>query len=54
VEMSETGYRIGRTSLLTVLQAQTELSSARGRAVDASLEAQRALADLEEALGADL
>jgi outer membrane protein TolC len=52
--MSETGYRIGRTSLLTVLQAQTDLSAARSRAVDASLEAQRALADLEEALGADL
>jgi cobalt-zinc-cadmium efflux system outer membrane protein len=54
VEMSEAGYRIGRTSLVTVLQAQTELSAARSRAVDAALEAQRALADLEEALGADL
>ena len=54
VEMSETGYRIGRTSLLAVLQARTELSAARGKSVDAVLEAQRALADLEEALGADL
>jgi outer membrane protein, heavy metal efflux system len=54
VEMSQTGYRIGRTSLVTVLQAQTDLSAARSRAVDAALEAQRALADLEEALGADL
>jgi outer membrane protein, heavy metal efflux system len=54
LEMSETGYRIGRTSLFQVLQARTELSAARGRAVDAALDAQRALADLEEALGADL
>ncbi|HEX4386314.1 MAG TPA: TolC family protein [Myxococcales bacterium] len=54
VEMSETGYRIGRTSLLAVLQARTDLAAARGKAVDAVLEAQRALADLEEALGADL
>ena len=54
LEMAESGYRIGRTSLIAVLQAQNELSSARSRAIDAALEAQRALADLEEATGADL
>jgi cobalt-zinc-cadmium efflux system outer membrane protein len=53
LEMSQAGYRIGRTSLLAVLQAQSELSAAKGRAIDATLEAQRALADLEEAVGAD-
>lgn len=54
LEMAQAGYRIGRTTLITVLQAQGELSSARSRAVDATLDSQRAIADLEEALGADL
>ena len=54
LEMAQAGYKIGRTSLVSVLQAQTELASARSRSIDAALEAQRALADLEEAIGADL
>jgi cobalt-zinc-cadmium efflux system outer membrane protein len=54
LEMARAGYRIGRTSLITVLQAQNDLSSASSRALDAILEAQKALADLEEAIGADL
>jgi cobalt-zinc-cadmium efflux system outer membrane protein len=54
LEMSKAGYRIGRTALVTVLQAEGDFSAARSRSVDAALEAQRALADLEEALGADL
>jgi cobalt-zinc-cadmium efflux system outer membrane protein len=54
LEMARAGYRIGRTSLIAVLQAQNDLSSANSRALDAALDAQRALADLEEATGADL
>ena len=54
LEMARAGYSIGRTSLVAVLQAQSDLSSARGKSIDAALEAQRALADLEEASGADL
>ena len=53
LEMAQAGYKIGRTSLVSVLQAQTELASARSRSFDAALDAQRALADLEEAIGAD-
>jgi outer membrane protein TolC len=52
--MAREGYRIGRTSLVAVLQAQSDLGAARSRAIDAELETQRALADLEEAVGADL
>lgn len=54
LEMAQAGYRIGRTTLITVLQAQAELASARSRAIDATLDSQRAIADLEEAVGADL
>ncbi len=54
LEMARAGYRIGRTSLISVLQAQSDLSAARSRAIDADLEAERSLADLEEATGADL
>jgi cobalt-zinc-cadmium efflux system outer membrane protein len=54
LEMAREGYRIGRTSLVAVLQSQSELSAARSRAIDAELETQRAVADLEEAAGADL
>ncbi len=52
--MARAGYRIGRTSLIAVLQAQNDLASANSRALDATLDAQKALADLEEAIGADL
>lgn len=54
LEMARAGYRIGRTSLIAVLQAQNDLASASSRGLDAALEAQKALADLEEATGADL
>jgi len=54
LEMARAGYRIGRTSLIAVLQAQNDLASANSRALDATLDAQKALADLEEAIGADL
>ena len=54
LEMAREGYRIGRTSLVAVLQAQSDLGAARSRAIDAELETQKALADLEEAVGADL
>ena len=54
LEMARAGYRIGRTSLVAVLQAQNDLSSANSRAVDAALDAQKAIADLEEATGGDL
>jgi cobalt-zinc-cadmium efflux system outer membrane protein len=54
LDMARAGYRIGRTSLINVLQAQNDLSSANSRALEAALDAQRALADLEEAIGADL
>jgi cobalt-zinc-cadmium efflux system outer membrane protein len=54
LDMARAGYRIGRTSLVAVLQAQNDLSSARSRALDARLEMQKAVADLEEAIGADL
>lgn len=54
LEMARTGYGIGRTSLVAVLQAQTDLFAARSKAIDSALEAQRGLADLEEAVGEDL
>ncbi|MGZ6126057.1 MAG: TolC family protein [Myxococcales bacterium] len=54
LEMARAGYRIGRTSLIAVLQAQSDLGAARSRAIDASLESEKAVADLEEAVGADL
>jgi outer membrane protein TolC len=54
LEMARAGYRIGRTSLVSVLQSQSDLSAARSRAIDAELETQKAVADLEEAVGADL
>jgi cobalt-zinc-cadmium efflux system outer membrane protein len=54
LEMARAGYRIGRTSLIAVLQAQSDLSAANSRGLDAALDAQKALADLEEATGADL
>lgn len=52
--MALDAYQLGRTPLLTVLQAQTDLNSTRGLAADAAAEAQRAFADLQEATGAQL
>lgn len=51
LEMARQGYELGRTPLLSVLQAQGEVAQARGRSVDAGQEAQRAYADVEEAAG---
>ena len=53
-KMARDGYQLGRAPLLSVLQAQAEVSSAKSKASSAALEAQRALADLEEAIGAAL
>ena len=53
-KMARDGYQLGRAPLLSVLQAQAEVSNAKSRASSAALEAQRALADLEEAIGAAL
>lgn len=50
-EMARQGYELGRAPLFAVLQAQGEVSQARSRSVDAGQEAQRAYADLEEAVG---
>ncbi|MBS2023927.1 MAG: TolC family protein [Deltaproteobacteria bacterium] len=54
VELAQAAWRIGRAPLSQVTAAQSELAGAQLRGVDAVLEAQRALADLEEAIGADL
>ncbi len=52
-QMARAGYQLGRAPLLAVLQAQGEVTSARSRSVDALAEAQKSLADLEEATGAE-
>jgi outer membrane protein TolC len=49
--MARDAWELGRTPLIAVLQAQTELASAEAEASDAALSAQQALADLEEAAG---
>ncbi len=51
VRMAREAWELGRTPLTAVLQAQTELTSARADASDAALSAQQALADMEEAAG---
>ena len=53
LQMAREGYQLGRAPLVSVLQAQSDLASARGRAVDAAAEAQTAFADLEEAAGGE-
>lgn len=53
-EMARNGYELGRAPLVTVLQAQAEVTGARSRSVDAAVEAQKAFADLEEAVGETL
>lgn len=50
-EMARNGYQLGRSPLFSVLQAQAEVTAARSRGVDAAGEAQKAFADLEEAVG---
>ena len=52
-QMARAGYQLGRAALLTVLQAQGEVASARSKSVDAAADAQKSLADLEEATGAE-
>lgn len=49
--MARTGYELGRAPLVSVLQAQGEVTAARVKGVDAANEAQKAFADLEEAAG---
>jgi len=52
LQLARTAYELGRAPLLTVLSAQGELLAARANALDAALEVQRAIADIEEAIGA--
>ena len=52
-ELAQKSYTAGRAPLVSVLQAQSDVSQARARAVDAVAEAQSAFADLEEASGAE-
>jgi cobalt-zinc-cadmium efflux system outer membrane protein len=52
-QMARAGYQLGRAPLLSVLQAQGEVAGARGKSIDAAAEAQKSLADLEEATGAE-
>jgi cobalt-zinc-cadmium efflux system outer membrane protein len=52
--MTEEGYRDGRVDLLRLLEAQRALLDGRGAHVEAQSTAQRALADVERALGAPL
>lgn len=51
-ELARFAYSVGKAPLLSVLQAQSDLATDEGRAIDAALQAQVALADLEEASGA--
>lgn len=52
--MTEEGYRDGRVDLLRLLEAQRALLEGRGAYVEAQATAQRALADVERALGTPL
>ena len=52
--LSEESYRAGRTSVLGVLEAQRSLRELRGEALQAALEMQLSLAELEELLGTPL
>jgi len=54
VKMARDAWELGRTPLTAVLQAQTDLTSARADASDAALTAQTALADMEESAGVAL
>ena len=50
--LARVGWELGRTPLANVVLAESEVASARSRAIDAAGEAWSALADLEEAAGA--
>src|SRR5262245_22574010 len=52
--LAEESYRAGRTSVLGLLEAQRSLRDLRREALQAALDLQLALADLEEVLGAEL
>jgi cobalt-zinc-cadmium efflux system outer membrane protein len=52
--LAEESYRAGRTSLLGIIDAQRALRDLRREAVQAALDLQTSLADLEEALGTPL
>jgi outer membrane protein TolC len=52
--LAEESYRAGRTSILGVLDAQRNLRDLRRDALQAMLDLQMALADLEEILGTGL
>lgn len=49
--LARVAYKEGKAPLLTVLQAQADVASARNDAIDAVTQAQQALADVEEAAG---
>jgi outer membrane protein, heavy metal efflux system len=52
--LAEESYKAGRTPVLTLLEAQRALRDARREYLDALLEFQAALADLEEVIGAPI
>lgn len=52
--LAEESYRAGRTSVLGVLDAQRNLRDVRRDALQAALDLQLSLADLEEILGSDI
>lgn len=52
--LAEESYRAGRTSVLGVLDAQRSLRDLRREALQAALDLQMTLADLEELLGTDI
>ena len=50
-EMARLAYSLGKAPLVSVLQAQAGLATDEGQALEATLQAQVAFADLEEAAG---
>jgi cobalt-zinc-cadmium efflux system outer membrane protein len=52
--LARTAYDLGRAPLLAVISAQGDLLASRSAALESALEVQRAIADLEEAIGAPL
>ena len=52
--LAEESYRAGRTSVLGVLDAQRNLRDLRREALQAALDLQLTIADLEEQLGTDI
>lgn len=54
LELSDASYRAGKTSIVTVLEAQRTLLATRRSAVDAARDAAEALADLERTAGRPL